>query len=58
MVIERIISEGIYYSTAIGQKRFCSFKECNENWLAYRKRTENINDKQISYLRWKGLIIG
>lgn len=58
MTIEKITSDGIYYKNDSGQKGFCDFKKCNQNWISYRKRTERLNDEQIAMLEIKDKTIG
>ncbi len=58
MFIEKITSEGIFYKSHDGKNLFVSFKECNDNWLAYRKRTESLNDEQFANLRGKDKTVG
>ena len=50
MNIEKITSEGIHYINDYGQSIFLSFNECNENWLAYMKRTEHLSDEKVADL--------
>lgn len=58
MVVEKIISEGIYYINDFGENEFLSFEKCNENWLAYRKRTELLNKDQIDLLKETDKTVG
>lgn len=58
MYIEKTTPDGIYYTNDVGEKIFIDFKLCNENWLAYRKRTETLSDEQIAHLRGKDKIVG
>ncbi|MDL2274479.1 hypothetical protein LJC34_08105 [Oscillospiraceae bacterium OttesenSCG-928-G22] len=51
MIIEKITSDGIYYKDSEGKEGLINFNECNENWLVYRQRTEQLTDAQISSLR-------
>lgn len=44
MEIKEIGKNGILYSNALGEEQFLSFEECNNNWIAYRKRKENLNE--------------
>jgi hypothetical protein len=39
-----ITSKGINYIDETGDKKFIDFNVCNQNWIAYRQRTENLND--------------
>lgn len=58
MTINEISVEGVCFINDLGQKSFISFFECNENWLAYRKRTESLSDGQVAELRGKERIVG
>lgn len=58
MVIEKTTPEGINYLNNSGQKVFLDFNECNENWLAYRKRTESLSDEKVEELREKDRTVG
>jgi len=58
MVINKITSRGMYYTDKAGKDKFLDFKECNENWLAYRKRTESLSDEQVALLRETDKTIG
>ena len=58
MTITKILPDGIYYINTNGAKQFVDFKECNENWLAYRKRKETLTDEQVAELRGKDKTTG
>jgi len=58
MIFKTITSEGIYYENNFGENLFLNYKECNNNWLLYRKRTEFLNDEQIFELKGKDKTIG
>ena len=58
MTIKEITEKGIYYADNSGQNNFLSFTECHENWLAYRKKTENLSDEKINELRKTDKMIG
>ena len=58
MIIEEISITGINYVDNAGNNATLSFSECNENWLAYRRRTENLNEPQIVELRRKDKTVG
>lgn len=58
MIINKITPEGIYYTDSVGKDKSLNLKECNENWLAYRKRTESLSDGQIALLRGKDRTVG
>ena len=58
MTIKKITSKGIYYVNQFGKGSFLDFKECNENWLKYRIRQENLKAEQISSLQKEDTIVG
>lgn len=58
MIIEKITSDGIQYVNHSGESVFLSFKECNENWINYQKKTKFLDDDQVSSLRGKQKVVG
>lgn len=57
-MVNKITPDGLYYSNSSGENIFLDFNECNENWLAYRKRAESLNDEQVANLREKDKTVG
>lgn len=57
-VIKSITAEGIKYFDEAGIDNFVDFKECNENWIQYRKRTENLSDEKLEYIRRNDKCVG
>jgi len=58
MVIEKITPDGIFYVNKVGENVFLDFKQCNENWLAYRQRTEILTNEQVAEIRGKDRTVG
>jgi hypothetical protein len=58
MIINEITPEGVHFIDNDEQNRFIRFSDCNENWLAYRRRTEALSEAQISAIRQTDKIIG
>ena len=56
--IKSITAAGLFYVEENGEERFVSFDDCNENWLAYRKRKENLSEDEISRLEERDKIVG
>ncbi|MEH7299996.1 hypothetical protein [Neobacillus drentensis] len=45
--IQGITVEGVRYVGESGESRFIDFRECNQNWIQYRSRTENFKNDEI-----------
>ncbi len=58
MVIKEIDEKGIVYVDEAGEELFLDLKACNENWLAYRKRTEALSDEEVIALRGQDKTVG
>ncbi|MEH7299992.1 hypothetical protein [Neobacillus drentensis] len=56
--IQRITVEGIRYIEVTGDSVFIDFKKCNDHWLQYRGRTENLTNEEIQDLMIKDKTIG
>ncbi|MEL7597266.1 MAG: hypothetical protein AAGU01_03585 [Clostridiaceae bacterium] len=57
-VIKSITEQGIHYADEDGKVCFVSFAECNENWIQYRKRVEQLNDDQVIKLKESSRCVG
>ncbi|MEW9702912.1 hypothetical protein [Paenibacillus sp. SI8] len=57
-IIKSITPDGLNYIDETGMDKFVDFKECNENWIQYRKRRENLNDEKVEYIRGHDKCIG
>lgn len=57
-IIKDITLEGINYIDSNGVEGFIDFKQCNENWIQYRKRKENLSDENVNEIRKKDRCIG
>jgi len=56
--IKKVTAEGIIYINELGEDSFVDFKKCNENWIQYRKRTENLNDEAIEQIKKNDRYVG
>lgn len=56
--IKSVSTNGINYVDDNGTEGFVDFKQCNENWLQYRKRKENLSDDKINEIRKTDKCIG
>jgi len=45
--IQGITFEGVKYIGLSGESRSIDFRECNQNWIQYRRRTENLKNEEI-----------
>ncbi|MEI5908938.1 hypothetical protein WAK64_17970 [Bacillus spongiae] len=43
--IKSITPTGITYINELGAEKFVDFNLCNQNWIAYRIRTEKLDGK-------------
>jgi len=50
-IIKRVTNEGISYIDDSGSQGYVDFKQCNENWIQYRKRSENLSEERVIELR-------
>jgi hypothetical protein len=57
-VIKSITPNGLNYIDEAGIDKFVDFKECNENWIQYRKRSENLNDEKVESIRRNDKCVG
>ena len=46
-VIKKVTTKGIFYIDDNKKEQFVSFKECHINWLNYRKREEQLYQKDV-----------
>ncbi|WP_312470109.1 hypothetical protein [Neobacillus sp.] len=56
--IQGVTVEGVRYINELGESRIIDFKECNQNWIQYRRRTENLKDDEIREVIRKDKTIG
>jgi hypothetical protein len=56
--IKNITPNGITYINELGEDNFIDFKKCNENWIQYRKRTENLNDETVEQIKKSDRYVG
>lgn len=57
-IIKSVTAEGIRYFDSNGVEGFIDFKECNENWIQYRKRKESLSDDIVNDIRKVDKCIG
>jgi hypothetical protein len=57
-IIKSIDSRGLSYTDELGILKYVDFKECNENWLKFRKRTESLTDEKLESLKVSDKCIG
>lgn len=56
--IQDISVEGVKYINESGESRFIGLKECNQNWIKYRSRTENLKTDEVQEIIRKDKTIG
>jgi hypothetical protein len=56
--IEGITVEGARYVDESGESRIINFRECNQNWIQYRSRIENLKNDVIQEVIRKDKTIG
>lgn len=57
-IIKSIRPKGLTYVNDIGIEDFVDFKECNENWIQYRKKTENLTMEMIEDIKLHDKCVG
>lgn len=57
-VIKGFTSNGLKYIDESGIDKFVNFKECNENWIRYRKRSETLDDEKFESVRLNDRCVG
>lgn len=57
-IIKSITTEGIVYINETGEDCFVNFKKCNESWINYRIKTENLNIEEINNLKKHDKCVG
>jgi len=57
-IIKRVTNEGISYIDDSGSQGYVDFKQCNENWIQYRKRSENLSEERVIALRKRSKCVG
>lgn len=58
MKVIEITKEFLVYLDEYGSEKKVDFKECNENWLKYRKRSENLSNEEIIKICDKDKCVG
>jgi hypothetical protein len=46
-LIEGITVEGVRYLNESEESRYIDFRECNQNWIQYRSRNENLKNDEV-----------
>ena len=49
--VRNITNEGINYIDSNGYEGFIDFKQCNENWIQFIKRKENLRVDRLNEIR-------
>ncbi len=57
-IIKKISNNGITYIDDSGIESFVDFKECNENWIQYRAKTEKLHSNEIENLKQNDKNVG
>jgi hypothetical protein len=56
--IKSVTSNGLSYIDGSGIECFVDFKHCNDNWIQYKKRTENLGEGAVENLKKHDNCIG
>jgi len=56
--IKNVTPDGITYINGAGEDCFVDFKECNENWIQYRKKIEQFNDEFADNIKKRDKYVG
>jgi hypothetical protein len=56
--VKNIDFNGIEYIDESRKIKYIDFRECNENWLNYRKRVDKLSEDKIIKLRERSKIVG
>ncbi|MFD7522615.1 hypothetical protein [Paenibacillus chitinolyticus] len=57
-IIETLTVDGLVYNDENGINKRIDFKQCHENWVQYRRRTENLTDEMTDEVRKTDFCIG
>lgn len=57
-LIKSVTTEGISYVDENGIEGYVDFKQCSENWIQYRKRSENLNHEKVIELKRSSKCVG
>ncbi|MFS0837436.1 hypothetical protein [Paenibacillus sp. 1P03SA] len=57
-IIENLSVDGLVYKDENDKSNRIDFKQCHENWIQYRKRTENLTEEMAAEIRKTDTRIG